>query len=204
MRAAIRARTADLGIEKSQVSADYIRAKKDQAIQAGPGGQVDDNQFAGLDLSKISSTPDAKSSGSKWKEDMPSMFYDPDDELTKEEQEEVDPVMKLNPIEQGLDELKNAKWPSFGSAFKEVGLLFLVVAVSAVIIIGWDKLLREIYTSFGFIPNKEDIQNYASRFEGLDLPSGWTDNMSDQDVAQFADTVGTQSSPSTPGSLPDL
>lgn len=194
MRAAIRARTADLGIEKSKISAEYIQAKKEQALNAGPGGSSDPDQFAGLDLSKISSTPTGGES--KWNEDMPSMFYDPEDELTKEEQEEVDPVMKLNPIEQGLNELNNAKWPGLGAALKEVGLLILIVAFSAVLIIGWDKLLRELYTTLGFIPTKEGIANYASRFDSLDLPKGFTDGMNEADVAQFTDTVTSN--------LPDL
>jgi len=193
MRAAIRARTADLGIEKSKVSAEYIAQQKQKAMAAGSAAEANSansaDTFAGLDLSKISSVPDKKRSD--WSEDMPSMFYDPEDELSKEEQEEADPTMKLNPIEQGLTEFKAAKWPDTGSALREVGLMIFVVLLSAVLIIGWDQLLRNIYTTAGFIPSKEDLANYASRFDGLDLPSGWTDNMSDQDVATMAETVKT-------------
>lgn len=187
MREAIKARTADLGIEKSKVTAEYIQAKQDAAMQSGPGGGADPDQFGGLDLSKISSAPAKK--GSDWNEEMPSMFYDPEDELTKEEQEEVDPIMKKNPFEQGLHEFNNAKWPTFGAALKEVGLLLVIVAISTVLIVGFDTLVRELYTTVGFIPTKEDLMNYASRFDGLDLPKGWTDNMNEQDIAQFTETV---------------
>ena len=205
MRAVIRARTAEMGLEKSRVSAEYIESKKEKAIQSGPSGQSDPDQFAGLDLSKISSERAPSSSSSQWTEDMPSMFYDPEDELTPEEQEEADPVMKLNPVDQGLNELRNAKWPDMGSALREVFLMLVVVALSAVLIIGWDKILRELYTSFGFIPTKEDIANYASRFDGLDLPTGWTNNMNEQDVSSFADAVNVnQQSLPSPASLPDL
>lgn len=200
MRAAIRARTADLGIEKSKVSADYIRNRQEKAIQAGPGN-TDADTFAGVDLSKISSTP---KKSSEWNEEMPSMFYDPEDEMSKEEQEEVDPVMKLSILDQGLNEYNNAKWPDWGSALREVGVLLAVVALSALLIIGWDKLLRVIYTSVGFIPTKEEIANYASRFDGLDLPKGWTNNMSEQDVASFSDTVNQATTSTTAAPLPDL
>lgn len=191
MRAAIRARTADLGIEKSKVSAEYIRKKQAKAQSAGTAAAAESSAqtdtFAGLDLTKISSVPESPEK--KWDEDMPSMFYDPEDELSKEEQEEADPTMKLNPIEQGLTEFQAAKWPDWGSALREVGLMIVIVAISAVLIIGWDTVLRSIYTSLGFIPTAEDVANYASRFDGLDLPKGWTDNMSDQDVAGMAETV---------------
>ena len=206
MRAVIRARTAEMGLEKSRVSAEYIESKKERAIQSGPSGPSDPDQFAGLDLSKISSVGAPSSSSSQWNEDMPSMFYDPEDELTLEEQEEADPIMKLNPVDQGRNELRNAKWPDMGSALREVVLMLVVVALSAVLIIGWDKILREVYTTLGFIPTKEDIANYASRFDGLDLPKGWTDNMSEQDVSSFADAVNMNqpSLPSSSASLPDL
>lgn len=200
-----------MGLEKSRVSAEYVESKKEKAIQSGPSGASDPDQFAGLDLSKISSErAPSSSSSSQWTEDMPSMFYDPEDELSLAEQEEADPVMKLNPVEQGLNELRNAKWPDMGSALREVLLMLVVVALSAVLIIGWDKVLRELYTSLGFIPTKEDIANYASRFDGLDLPKGWTDNMNEQDVSSFADAVNLNqqslppSSSLPPGGLPDL
>lgn len=218
MRAAIKAKTAQLGLEKSKVSAAYIEARQERAQQAGPPGQnTDPDTFAGLDLSKISTVKTGSSGApqsqkSQWNEELPSMFYDPEDELTIEEQEEVDPIMKLGALEQGLNELKNAQWPNPGAALREVFLMLGVVALSAVLIIGWDKILRELYTTIGFIPTKEDIANYASRFDGLDLPQGWTNNMNDQDVSQFAGAVqgatsGAGSAAAAPAAsslLPDL
>jgi hypothetical protein len=209
MRAAIRARTAEMGLEKSRVSAQYVESRKERAVQAGPAGQPSPDVFAGLDLSQISTERAPPSSSSQWSEDMPSMFYDPEDDMTIEEQEEVDPIMKLNPVEQGLNELRNAKWPDLGSAFREVLLMVVVVAVSGALIIGWDKVLRELYTAAGFIPTKEEIANYASRFDGLDLPKGWTNNMSEQDVSAFVDTVNANPQSLVPAetatsTLPDL
>lgn len=198
MRAAIRERTAGLGIEKSKVTAEYIAQRERSAKEAGPPGvaaQNDPNAFGGLDLSQIS---DRKQTTSSWDEDMPSMFYDPEDDLSKEEQEEVDPVMLKNPIEQGLNELANAKWPDMFSALREVAIMFVVIAFTTVIITSWDTLLRGVYTGFGFIPTADDIANYASRFDGLDLPDGWTGGMSDVDVQTYGDTISSSDSSGMP------
>ena len=170
MRKAIRARTADLGMEKSKVSEDYIREKQAAAAAAGSAQAASESgdMFGGLDLSQISSS--RQSSSSQWDESMPSMLYNPEDEMTQQEQEEADPLMTKSPLQQGLYELQNAKWPDFVTAVREVGLMLVVIAITAVLIIGWDRVLRGLYTNFGFIPSKEDLANYANRFDGLDLP----------------------------------
>lgn len=170
MRAAIRERAADMGIEKSKVTADYIARREKQALEGGPpGAQSDPDSFGGLDLTQISQV---KQTNSDWDEDMPTMFYDAADDLSKDEQEEVDPVMLKNPVEQGLNELANAKWPDPLSALREVAIMFLIVGFSTLVITNWDNVLRGVYTGFGFIPTPEEVANYANRFDGLDLPSG--------------------------------
>jgi len=202
MRAAIRERTAGMGIEKSQVSAEYIKQKEEAAQMAGPpGAQKDPESFGGLDLSQISDTK-MKNSNSDWNDEMPTMFYDPEAELSKEEQEEADPLMLKNPIEQAMYEVSQSRWPTPLAAIREVGIMFIVIAVFTGVIVGWDRFLREFYTDVGFIPSKEDLANYASRFDGLDLPKGWMDNMSEEDVQNFAEKVNNVI-PSG-GDLPDL
>jgi hypothetical protein len=202
MREAVRARTSAMGLEKSKVSADYILSKTQSAKNAGPpGANADPDSFGGLDLSQISDSPGAERK-STYDESLPSMFYDAADDLTKEEQEEVDPISKENPFSQGMNELANAKWPGPGAALREVVVLIIVVAVTGFIIIEWDQLLRSIYTGAGFIPSQDSLAKYANRFDGLDLPSGWTNNMSDTDVAALSDQVN--SVPSTGASLPGL
>jgi hypothetical protein len=180
-----------LGLEKSKVSAEYIQSKSQKAQAGGPPGtQTDPDSFGGLDLSKISDrAPPGKAS--TYDENLPSMFYDPEDDLTQEEQDEVDPVRKQDVLKQAMSELSQAKWPGLAAAGREVVVLIIVVAVTAVVIIQWDLFLRNIYTTAGFIPSKDDLANYANRFDGLDLPSGWTDNMSADDVAKVADQVST-------------
>jgi hypothetical protein len=139
--------------------------------------------FGGLDLSKIS--PVATASKSEWNEDMPTLFYEPEDEMTIEEQEEADPVMKMNLIDQAMNEFSNSKWPGVGAALKQVVLIVIFGAFTAFLVIGADRFLREFYMSIGFIPTKEDIANYASRFNGIELPSGWTDTLDVTDAQPF-------------------
>jgi preprotein translocase subunit SecE len=155
-----------------------------------------------LDLSQISDSTPPGERKSTYDESLPSMFYDPENDLTKEEQAEVDPISKENPFSQGMNELANAKWPGPAAALREVVVLIIVVAVTGFIIIEWDQLLRTVYTAAGFIPSQDSLAKYANRFDGLDLPSGWTNNMSDSDVAALSDQVNTV--PSTGASLPGL
>lgn len=191
LRAKIKERTENLGIEKSKVTADYIASREKAAMEGGPpGGQQDTNMFGGLDLSQISQVKEA--ARSDWDESMPTMFYDPEAELSREEQEEADPTMLKNPIEQAWTELSESKWPDPLAALREVAVMFLVIGLSCFIVTSWDTVLRNLYTGFGFIPTKEDIANYASRFDGLDLPDGWTSGMTDVDVTSYGDTISTK------------
>jgi hypothetical protein len=210
MRAAIRARTADLGIEKSKVSAEYIQQKQQMAVSAGgaraAAEQSSSNTFAGLDLSQISDGSQVKrgSSSALWgdnEEDTPSMFFDAEEKLSEEERAEIDPFLKKGIIEQGLNELQNAKWPDWASALREVALMAVVIALTGALIIGWDKVLRIVYTDiFHFIPTEDELANYASRFDGLDLPKGWTNNMNEDDLARLTDTVNTKLQEGSPSS----
>ena len=206
MRAAIRARTADLGIERSKVSAEYIKNREQQALAGGLQQEREAAgaaMFGGIDLSKISTVESSSvRNRGELDENMPTMFYDPEDEMTMEERQEVDPVMMQNLLEQTASELKGAKWPTLFSAAREVLIMAVVVAFSCLLIIGSDNLLRELYTKVGFIPSKEDIANYSSRFDGLDLPSGWMNNMNEQDVAKLTEQVIVAPPPSS--SLPSL
>lgn len=214
MREAIRARTASMGLEKSKVSADYIAQRQQQAVGMGSAAAANESNnadsFGGLDLSQISTVKavSQQKSGALWgdqEEDVPSMFYDPEDELSAEERAEIDPMGQKGFLDQALNELQNAKWPDPASALREVGLMIVVVAVTGALIIGWDKLLRGVYTDvLHFIPSQADLANYVNRFDGLDLPAGWTDNMNDADISAFSDTVVGGSGASSSTSLPDL
>jgi hypothetical protein len=214
MREAIRARTAAMGLEKSKVSADYLAQRQQQAVTLGSAAAVDqeargNDSFGGLDLSQISTTKQPSMSQQKWgveDDELPSMFYEPEDELTIEQRAAIDPMLQKGIIEQGLNELKSTKWPDPVAALREVVLMVIVIAVSGVLIIGWDKLLRGVYTDvLHFIPSAQDMKDYMERFDGLDLPPGWTDNMNDADTTAFGDAItgATSASSSTvvPSSL---
>jgi preprotein translocase subunit SecE len=182
MRAAIRKRTEEMGLEKSKLSKQLI----EDANQRAKAGE----QVQGLDLSKIRG---------QIPEDMPSMLYDPEDEMTDEEKKEVDPVGQLSLFKQAQNELQNAKWPQPLAAMREVVVMFVVVAATGALIIFWDKFLREIYTNIGFIPSS-DVMNV--RFEGLELPEGWTNMMSEEDIANLPQ--GLRESTGGSSGLPDL
>ena len=207
VRAAIRERTAGLGIEKSQATADYIARKEEAARSGGPSSQSDPNVFGGLDLSQISDTKLKGSQSTDWSDDMPSMLYDPQKELTQEEQEEADPLMTKSIVEQYTYEISQSKFPTPVEALRQVGIMVIVVAFMTFLVFFWDKVLREVYTSIGFVPSEEALTNYASRFDGLDLPDGWMEGL---DTSKLSDTasLGSSSSTSMPpveaNGLPDL
>jgi len=139
-----------MGLEKSVLSKQIIQEANERA-RAGESVQ-------GLDLSKIRGNIP---------ENMPTMLYDPEDEMTKDEKEQVDPVGQYNLIKQAENELTNAKWPNAGAVLREVAIMLAVVAFTAALIIFWDRFLRDFYTSeLNLIPSKEQMN---MRFEGLEL-----------------------------------
>lgn len=201
MREAIRARTADLGLEKSKVSQDYFQemsaraSSQQQNTGAAPSAPAPapEEDATQLDLSQISTQPMLGAKGNRanrgeWDEELPTMLFNPEDEMTDEEKKEVDKVGQLPIWEQALAELKEAKWPTPGAAFREVGLMIVVVCFTGALIIGWDSLLRDFYTTLGMIPNADDIK---SSFQDINfLPDGWTNGMSEEDIAGLQEVIG--------------
>lgn len=125
-------------------------------------------------------------------EDTPSMFYEVEDLISPEDAAEADPVGQLPLIEQAITELKATKFPTPMAALREVGVVIILVAITGGLIISWDYLIRLLYTDIlHFIPTPEDMAEYTNRFDGLELPSGWTDNMNDDDIAKFSETMNT-------------
>ena len=142
-------------------------------------------------------------SGSDWDEDLPTILYNPEDDLSQEEMEEVDPLMTKNPFEQAWGEIKISKWPKPLNALLEVVVTLVVIAATTYLVTNWDATLRDMYTNrLLFIPTTEEIANYASRFDGLDLPEGWTSGMSDVDVQSYQDTISNNAAGG--GGMPGL
>ena len=187
MREAIRKRTQEMGLEKSVLSKQLIQEANERAKSG--------EKVQGLDLTKIRGTIP---------EDMPSMLYDPEDEMSEEERRQVDPVGQESILKQAQNELTNAKWPNAGAVLREVAIMLVVVAATAAIIIGWDRFLRDFYTNgLNLIPSKEQIN---MRFEGLELPEGWTNMMSEDDIANLPSEMRDSAARSSGSgmNLPDL
>jgi hypothetical protein len=192
VREAIRQRTEMLGIEKSKVSQEMIQQAQEQAkaqIANGKGGQM-------LDLSQISNTAPRGED-----DETPAMLYDPAAEMSDEEMIEADPDGQLSIPEQIKLEMREATWPTPVAAVKEVGLLVVIVLITAGLIIYWDDFLRNFYTNLGFIPKPEDI---LSGGENMVLPDGWTSNMSEDDFMNFQDEIGSSAKKAVDSGFPDL
>jgi preprotein translocase subunit SecE len=195
MRQAIRDKTKEMGLEKSVLSKQVIQQASARAMR-GESPNLNNNNA--LDLTKIrGNIPD----------NMPTVLYDPEDEMSSQERIEVDPVGQTSLLNQFQNELSNAKWPTAGAVVREVGIMILVVAATAALIILWDAFLRDFYTNeLHLIPTKEEIN---TRFEGLELPEGWTNMMTDDDVANLPSELRDAASSAAAtsgggGGLPDL
>ena len=153
MREAIRKKTQEMGLEKSVLSKQVIQEASERAKRG-----ESTNLIHALDLTKIRGNIP---------ENMPTVLYDPEDEMSQEERNQVDPVGQTSILAQFQNELSNAKWPTMGAVFREVAIMLVVVASTAALIIFWDRFLRDFYTNeLHLIPTKEEM---TTRFEGLEL-----------------------------------
>lgn len=166
-----------MGIERSTVSAEAIQAAQERAKAAVENRQSGDTM---LDLSQITS----EAPRGETDENIPTMFFEPETEMTEEEMIEADPDGQLSFFDQTMKEIKAATWPTPGAVLKEVALLLIVGSLSGVILINWDNFLREFYTNVGMIPKAEEISKGT---ENMVLPEGWTNGMSEEDFMNFRD-----------------
>jgi len=159
MKARIQARAADMNIEKSVATAEAIKRATARA-QAGEAATT-----STVDLSKFSD----------------DLMENPEDELSKEQQEEIDKVGFMPFWEQAVDEFKNTKFPTLGATIKQAGLMAVIFVITATVILKTDEFLRIQYTDWGFIPKSGEILDYSD----LALPEGFTDQMTDVDLANM-------------------
>ena len=195
LRAAIRERTEAMGIKKAAVDQEALKQAEERAkarMEALRAGESLDGTFGGIDLSQISQEAPRGSNA----DNLPSMFYEPELEMTKEEMAEADPVGQLPIYDQVVDTIKTATWPSITRVAKDVFILTASILLSALLLVGWDGLLRDAYTSLGLIPTPEQITRPT---DNLVLPDGWTDNMSEEDLMKFQDDTSSSSSSSKAG-----
>lgn len=149
------------------------------------GGNAGETTSPILDLSQISST------APRGQEDVPAMFYEPEDYMTDEEKKQADPDGQLSIVDWAMKEMAATNWPTPFAALKEVVILVGAVLLTTFLIVTWDAFLRDTYTNLGFIPRPEDI---VQGNENIVLPDGWTDGMSEDDFMKYQDEVGKAAS----------
>lgn len=164
MRTRIRSRASDLNMKKSTATVEAIKAATQRA-QAG-----EEAATPTVDLSKFSSSL----GGANGEED-------PEDVLTDEQKKEIDKVGQLSIIEQIKEEYKNTKFPTPSATLKQALLMVVIFVVTAGVILKADELLRFQITDWGFIPRSGEVVDYSD----LSLPEGFTDAMTDTDLASM-------------------
>lgn len=154
MKDRIRARATDLNIEKSVATADAIKQRELRAknMAGAPDPELDMSVFEKRLLSN------------------------PEDELSEEEQAEIDPIGQLSFFEQAIDELKKTAFPGPGEVFKTVGFMFIIGGFSSLVILKSDEILRQLYINWGFIPPPDADLDYIA---DLDLPADWYKDLND-------------------------
>lgn len=154
MKDRIRARAADLNIEKSVATADAIKQRE-------------------LRAKNMAGAPDPSLDMSVFEK---RLLSNPEDELSEEEQAEIDPVGQLSFFEQALDELKNTAFPGPVEVLKTVGFMVIIGGFSSLVILKSDEFLQQLYIDWGFIPGPDADLDYI---KDLDLPKDWYKDLND-------------------------
>jgi len=176
MRSKIRARASEEGFEKSVATRKAI----EEATQRAMAGQSSATPDQMLDLSGFA-----------------DKFLDDSDELTAEEQAEIDKIASMPLWEQAKEEISNTRFPTPIAIFQTACVMALIFAISATLILKGDATIRDFYMDLGFIPRPDEVYDFSD----LDLPDGFLEqqdlegNLGDQ-AEKIADAVGLSSSSS--------
>jgi hypothetical protein len=149
MRSKIRARASQEGIEKSVATKKAI----EEATQRAMAGQASATPDQMLDLSGF---------GEKFTDDGT-------DELTPEEQAEIDKIASMPLWEQLQEEIANTRFPTPMAIFQTACVMALIFAVSATLILKGDATIRDFYMDLGFIPRPDEVYDFSD----LELPDGF-------------------------------
>ena len=149
MRSKIRARAAEEGFEKSVATKKAIEEATQRAM-AGTSSATPDQM---LDLSGFAD----------------KFVDDGTDELTKEEQAEIDKIASMPLWEQAKEELSNTRFPTPIAIFQTACVMALIFAISATLILKGDATIRDFYMDLGFIPRPDEVYDFGD----LDLPDGF-------------------------------
>ena len=154
MRAKIRARASQEGIEKSVATKQAI----EDATRRAMAGQSPATPDSMLDLSGF---------GDKFVDDGT-------DDLTEEEKAEIDKIANMPFFDQVKEELANTRFPSLADVLQTAALMALIFVVSATLILKGDSTIREVYTNWGFIPRPDEVYDFSD----LELPDGFLEQKS--------------------------
>mmetsp|Transcript_12300 Transcript_12300/g.22175 ORF Transcript_12300/g.22175 Transcript_12300/m.22175 type:complete len:301 (-) Transcript_12300:223-1125(-) len=149
MRSKIRARASEEGFEKSVATKKAI----EEATQRAMAGQSNATPDQMLDLSGFAD----------------KFTDDGTDELTEEEQMEIDKIANMPLLEQVQEELANTRFPTPVAIFQTACVMALIFAVSATLILKGDATIRDFYMGLGFIPRPDEVYDFSD----LDLPDGF-------------------------------
>lgn len=149
MRSKIRARASSEGFEKSVATKKAI----EEATQRAMAGEKSATPDQMLDLSGFAN----------------KFVDDGTDELTEEEQAEIDKIANMPLLEQLQEELSNTRFPTPLAVFQTACVMALIFAVSATLILKGDATIRDIYMGQGFIPRPDEVYDFSD----LNLPDGF-------------------------------
>lgn len=149
MRSKIRARASEEGFEKSVATKKAIEEATARAM-AGQSNATPDQM---LDLSGF-----AEKFGD-----------DGTDELTPEEQAEIDKIADMPLLEQVQEEIANTRFPTPLAIFQTACAMALIFAVSATLILKGDATIRDFYMGLGYIPRPDEVYDFGD----LELPDGF-------------------------------
>jgi len=149
MRSKIRARASSQGFEKSVATKEAIQEATRRA-KAGESFATADQM---LDLSGFAD----------------KLVDDETDQLTKEEQAEIDKFSNMPLLDQLQEELSNTRFPTPLAIFQTACVMGLIFAVSATLVLKGDLIIRNLYMDQGFIPRPEEVYDFSD----LNLPDGF-------------------------------
>mmetsp|Transcript_34594 Transcript_34594/g.73696 ORF Transcript_34594/g.73696 Transcript_34594/m.73696 type:complete len:298 (+) Transcript_34594:207-1100(+) len=149
MRSKIRARASQEGFEKSVATKKAI----EEATQRAMAGQSSATPDQMLDLSGFAD----------------KFVDDGTDELTEEEQAQIDKIANMPLWEQVGEELANTRFPTPLAIFQTACVMALIFAVSATLILKGDATIRDFYMDLGYIPRPDEVYDFTD----LELPDGF-------------------------------
>jgi len=177
MRSKIRARASSEGIEKSVATKKAIEEATARAM-AGQSSATPDQM---LDLSGFAD----------------KFVDDETDQLTEEEQAEIDKIANMPFLEQVQEEIANTRFPTPMAIFQTACVMALIFAASATFILKGDATIRDFYMDLGFIPRPDEVYDFSD----LELPDGFLEQ---QDLESDLGSVVQQATGVADSILEDL